>query len=253
MRNSIRLLVFFVSLIAVNSVLAVDIDRLMESGNDFYEQGQFADAIREYEKILDTDMASTALYYNLGSAYFNEKIYGRAILNFEKAQQLSPRDPDVLHNLEFTKLFLKDRFDLPEPMPFVGWFMDLRKSLSVRELRWLEMLFFSLFVIGIVLYRLFRERSYTSVLLPATIGLGFMLLLTGGWLVDRSISMDEKHAVLLTREANVSSAPIPGSSTLFVIHEGTTAKILDATDTWYEIKLMDGKTGWIINEAVGIF
>jgi tetratricopeptide (TPR) repeat protein len=198
-------------------------------------------------------MVSTALHYNLGCAYFSQKKYGKAILQFEKARQLSPRDPDVLHNLEYSKLFLKDRFDLPEPMVFVAWFKELRQSLSLAELKLLEEILFSLLILGVMIYRLSSASSLRRVLWPATLITGILFLLMGGWLIERSLSMDEKHAILLIDKAEVSSAPIPGASTLFIIHEGTSAEILDATESWYEIRLEDGKTGWIIHEAVGLY
>ncbi len=241
------------SLIIFSSVFAVDVEGLMIQGNIHYEKGEFEHAISSYEKVIATDMVSTALYYNLGCAYFSEKEYGKAILQFEKARQLSPRDEDVLHNLQYAKLFLKDRFDLPEPMPFIAWFKSLRKSLSLAELKFLEEILFGLLILGIIAYRLTRGNSMGRVIMPFTIGISVMFLIVGGWLIDRSVALNERHAVLLVEEAEVTSAPIPGSSTLFVIHEGTTAEILDATDAWYELRLEDGKTGWIIHEAVGLF
>lgn len=246
----IRVLLLFLML---SSVWAVDVQGLMDQGNSFYEKGEFESAIASYEKVLATEMVSPALHYNLGCAYFSEKQYGRAILQFERARQLSPRDPDILHNLEYARLFLKDRFELPEPMPLIAWFKALRTSLSLAELKFMEQVLFSLLIFGIVLYRLTRNRSLGRVIMPISIFLGIMLFIVGGWLIDRSLSLNEKHAILLVDEAEISSAPIPGSSTLFVIHEGTSAEILDATDAWYELRLEDGKTGWINHEAVGLY
>ena len=237
----------------LNSVFAVDVEGLMAQGNSKYESGEFESAIRLYEKVLATDRVSAALHYNLGCAYFSEKMYGQAILQFEKARRLSPRDPDVVHNLEYSKLFLKDRFDLPEPMPIVVWVRELRQSLSLGELKFLEEILFSLLILGTILYRLSGGHALRRVVLPTTLVTGMLFLVMAGWLVDRTISLDEKLAILLVDEAAVSSAPIPGASTLFVIHEGTSAEILDATDAWYELRLEDGKTGWIIHEAVGLY
>ncbi len=251
MRNSLMSSLLLLAMLS--SVFAVDVQGLMDQGNSYYEKGEIESAIASYEKVLATDMVSPALHYNLGCAYFSEKEYGKAILQFEKARQLSPRDPDILHNLQYSRLFLKDRFELPEPMPFIAWFKALRKSLSLAELKFLEEVLFSLLILGIALYRLTRRSPMGRVFLPVSIVLGILLLVVGGWLIDRSISLNEKHAVLLVDEAEVTSAPIPGSSTLFVIHEGTSAEILDATDAWYELRLEDGKTGWIIHEAVGLY
>ena len=253
MMKALHLGLLMLMVMMVTPLQAADVEGLMAKGNDLYEAGEFEEAIQIYEKALATDRASTSLYYNLGCAYFSEKNYGQAILNFEKARQLSPRDADVRHNLEYTKLFLKDRFDLPEPMPFVAWFQSLRGSVSVEELKLFEQIVFVLLILGIVGYRLLRDKSLGRAFLVTAILGGVLLLVLGGWLVDRALSMDKQSAVLLVAEANVTSAPIPGSSTLFVIHEGTSAQILDATDGWYELRLADGKTGWIEHEAVGIY
>ncbi len=249
-RSLIIVLSFFMGLSTVN---AVDFDGLMKSGNKYYEQGHFTKAIEEYEKILTADGNSPTLHYNLGCAYFNQQVYGKAILHFEKARQLNPRDQDILHNLEYSKLFLKDHLELPKPMPLVAWFSKARLILSYAELKNWETVFFILLIIGIVLYRIYRDSPFAKRLLLGVTIVGVLFLLTAGWLVDRSISGKNKHAILLVSEANISSAPVPGSSTLFVIHAGTGAEILDATDTWYEIRLPDGKTGWVLHEAVGIY
>ncbi len=235
------------------SALSVDVEGLMRQGNNFYEKGDFTAAIESYEKILESDRNSSALHYNLGCAYFSEKEYGKAILHFEKARKLSPRDQDILHNLEYAKLFLKDRFDLPEPMPFVAWFKHVRQSLSLAELKFWEELLFGLLILSIIAYRRSWASSIRNVLTPLMILLVISFSLMGGWLIDRAVSLDEKQAVLLVDEAEVKSAPIAGSSTLFVIHEGTSAEIFDATDAWYELRLKDGKTGWISHEAVGLY
>jgi len=234
-------------------LLAVDAPGLMTRGNAAYESGDFPAAIAAYEKILASDLESAEVYYNLGCAYFSEASYGRAILNFEKARQLSPRDPDVVHNLEYSKLFLKDRFDLPEQMLLIAWFKNIRSSLSLTELKQLEQILFLLLMGGIILTRFLKGHRLSSTVMTITIILAVLFAGTGGWLLDRVLSLDEKRAILLVDQTEVSSAPLSGSNTLFVIHEGTSGKILDATDSWYEIRLDDGKTGWIPHEVVGLY
>ncbi len=243
----------FSLLLVVSLGYAVDYTSLMQSGNTHYENSEFDQAALDYEKILAADGESSTVYYNLGCAYFNQKEYGQAILNFEKAKKLAPRDEDVQHNLEFSKLFLKDRFELPEPMPLVAWFTDLRQSLALRELRIVEIACFILLILSILIYRMLRNNPAGKSVLVLVYLLGLLFILSAGWLWERTLASEAKSVVLLVDEANISSAPIAGSSTLFVIHEGTSAEIIDATDAWYEIRLPDGKTGWIIHEAVGIY
>jgi tetratricopeptide (TPR) repeat protein len=225
----------------------------MQSGNRFYEQGEYEKAVREYEKILNADLHSAILHYNLGCAYFNLEMYGKSILHFEKAKILKPRDADINHNLRFTKLFLKDRFDTPEPMPLVKWFINTRNSLSISELRGLEIISFILLVSMILVQRFLLGRGGETVRIPALVIASMLFVFTSGWLLDRTLSLKETNMVVLADEIPITSAPVPGSSTLFVIHEGTSGLILNTTDTWYEIRLPDGKSGWIPHEAVDTF
>lgn len=233
--------------------LSIDYQALMAAGNRAYEQGDFDEAIVQYEKILAADRSSESLHYNLGCAYFNKKIYGSAILHFEKARQLKPRDADIQHNLEYTKLFLKDRFELPEPMPLVAWFTTLRGSLSMAELQHVEMTLFGLLILSLVALRLLRGGRFTRMLSIIAMVVGLFFLGAAGWEFERALALDQQHGVLLVEQSNVNSAPIAGSSTLFVIHEGTSGEILDATDAWYKIRLPDGKTGWVRHEVLGLY
>ena len=243
----------FLLMTVVSSVLPADLDRLMMQGNDHYANLEFQAAISVYEKILSSGSTSTALHYNLGCAYFSLKEYGEAILHFEHARQLSPRDADVLHNLEYAKLFLKDRFELPEPMPVIAWIKTLRQSLSMGELKLIEQILFLLLIIGIILYRLLDDHRLQRALGMSSVVLALLFLMMTGWLVDRVNTRGAQRGILLVEDAEITSAPIPGASTLFIIHEGTSGEILDATDSWYELRLDDGKTGWVMHEAVGLY
>src|SRR4029077_19623718 len=46
---------------------------------------------------------SGPVYFNLGNAYFRAGNPGRAILNYERARRLMPRDPDLHANLGFAR------------------------------------------------------------------------------------------------------------------------------------------------------
>jgi len=248
-----KTLVSLAVLLLASNLFAVDAQSLMQAGNESYKAGAYAEAIINYEKILVAEKTSADLHYNLGCAYFNEEYYGQAILHFEKAHQLSPRDEDIQHNLDYSKLFIKDKFDLPQPMPLVAWFMAARSALSLDEIKKLEMILFALLILSSVAFLLTRHSQINRIMAAIVLFSLALLLISGGWLWDRTRALDQKHGVVLVEEVSVTSAPTSGSSTLFVIHEGTSGEILDATDAWYKIRLADGKTGWVNNEVLGIY
>ena len=49
-------------------------------GNRQYKNGKYEDAVESYEKCLKLHARSSAVYYNLGNAYFQAGDLGRAIL-----------------------------------------------------------------------------------------------------------------------------------------------------------------------------
>jgi SH3-like domain-containing protein len=58
--------------------------------------------------------------------------------------------------------------------------------------------------------------------------------------------------IILKDEIETISAPQEGSTTLFIIHEGTKVKIIGRDNEWLKIELIDGKQGWVNAEAIGI-
>ena len=84
---------------------------LMAEANAQYERGEYADAAQQYEALIDSGYEDAALYYNLGNAYFKNGDLGRAVLNYLRAEELSPRDPDIRANLEFARARTVDRVE----------------------------------------------------------------------------------------------------------------------------------------------
>ena len=54
-----------------------------------------------YEQALEVGGASGAVLFNLGNAYFKQSRLGPALLNYERARRLLPRDPDIAANRAF--------------------------------------------------------------------------------------------------------------------------------------------------------
>lgn len=74
-----------------------------DSANQVMSAGNFAGAAAAYENILSIEGMNAAVLYNLGSAYHRLGQYGPAILAYERARLLTPRDPDLLSNLAITR------------------------------------------------------------------------------------------------------------------------------------------------------
>ncbi len=74
-----------------------------DDANQQFKSGNFAGAAATYEKIIAAEGPRASVYYNLGNSYQQLKQYGPAILAYERAQLLTPRDPDLLANLALAR------------------------------------------------------------------------------------------------------------------------------------------------------
>ena len=79
--------------------------------NEAYAAGDYREAAEELHSLLEKGVVSSALLYDLGNAHAKDGRPGPAILAYECALSLAPRDPDILANLRQTR----SAANLPEP------------------------------------------------------------------------------------------------------------------------------------------
>ena len=84
---------------------------LMAEANGRYERGEYAEAAQVYEALIDLGYRDAAVYYNLGNAYLESGDLGQAVLNYLRAEELSPRDPDLLANLALARSRTVDQLE----------------------------------------------------------------------------------------------------------------------------------------------
>ncbi len=74
-----------------------------DDANQQFKSGDLAGAAAAYEKIIEAEGPRASVYFNLGNSYQQLKQYGPAILAYERARLLTPRDPDLLANLALAR------------------------------------------------------------------------------------------------------------------------------------------------------
>jgi len=84
------------------TVLAAAPAAFDQANRDFHD-GRFSAALVSYEKLLADEGPRAAIYYNLGNCHQRLGQYGSAILAYERARLLTPRDPDLLANLALAR------------------------------------------------------------------------------------------------------------------------------------------------------
>ena len=79
--------------------------------NRAYKNDQFQKAVDGYLKLIENGFENGHIYYNLGNAYYRIGDLGRAILFFERARLLIPRDDDLIFNLSHARNQTVDAID----------------------------------------------------------------------------------------------------------------------------------------------
>ena len=216
-----------------------------------YARGQYQQAIKDYEALLKQG-AAPELYYNLGNAYYRTENITRAVLNYERALLLSPGDRDIRFNLQIANSKTIDKIVPESEMFFFTWYRSLVNLMSVDGWAVTALVSLALVVVLLLVY-LFSSR----------IGLrkvgffgGFALLVLFvfsnifAW-QQRQELLHRKGAIVMTPSVTVKSTPAQNGTDLFVLHEGTKVTITDdSMKGWKEIRIADGKEGWIESKKI---
>ena len=215
-------------------------------GDSAYIRQQYQQAIADYEALLKQGV-SADIYYNLGNAYYRTDNITRAVLNYERALLLSPGDRDIRFNLQLARSKTIDKITPESEMFFVTWYRTLVNVMSVDG--WARMSLVSLaLAIILALCYLFMSRVWMQK--TGFFGALLMLML---FAVSNIFAWQQKDqlvnrtgAIVMSPAVQVKSTPSKNGTDLFILHEGTKVEITDSSmKEWKEIRIADGKEGWI--------
>jgi len=224
-------------------------DSEFDAGLAAYQNSQWDAAIQSWESITARGETSGALEFNLGNAYFRKGDVPRAILHYERARKLLPRDNDVKQNLVLANRGIVDQILPQVRLELWNYFDGLRDTLSPRVLLWLIVVTNLSLVLALALYR-FGRGSYQKLLRQTIVGTTCALCLATGWYVWRSASFADDHAIVMAEKTDVYSSPAETSTQLLSLHEGTKVKLGETLSEWIEVELADGRKGWMPKQDV---
>ena len=216
-----------------------------------YVRGEYQQAIKDYEALLKQG-ASADLYYNLGNAYYRSENITRAVLNYERALLLSPGDRDIRFNLQIAQAKTIDKIVPESEMFFFTWYRSLVNLMSVDAWARTALVSLTLVIILLLVY-LFSDRIWLRKIgFFGGIALLVLFVLSNvfAWQQKQNL-LYRKGAIVVTPSVTVKSTPAQNGTDLFILHEGTKVTITDASmKDWREIRIADGKVGWIESKQV---
>ncbi len=222
-----------------------------ETGNKYYEQGDFQSAIMTYQKVESAGIESSALYYNLGNGYFKSGDLGRAILYYHRAKRLNPSDPDVLNNLEFAGRFTTMRMEGVELNPIDAFLKSVVGRYQLKSLGWLASGFF-IFFVGLLILRYGLQINFIGLNSAIALALIFLVLSAGLTTFKYRTEFLNKLAVVIAQETTVYSGPSTNSDLEFEGAPGLVVEIVKESGDFYDVLFENKRRGWIKKDLVAV-
>jgi tetratricopeptide (TPR) repeat protein len=227
-----------VAFLGPRPLLADDAVPTFEAANKLYEQGKYADAITNYQKLLEERQVSAAVYFNLGNACFKSGQTGQAIVYYRLAQRLAPRDPDIRANLRFVRETVGGA-----PAPGGRW----QRWLNLLTLNELTLVTAAvLWVWLLVLAAGEWQRQWLPALRVYRRWGAVLVVLLLAWLgivADKRLGISS--AVVIAKEASVRYGPLEEAQSFYRARDGAEFEILDRKDGWLQVQDASKRVGWM--------
>ena len=200
-----------------------------------------------YEKILAGGHESGNLYFNLGNAYFKTGDVGRAVLEYERALRLIPRDPDLHANLGYARESSGDADATPLWARLV---LPLASRASSDELLTTGAACLWLLCASLIVGRLVPRAARSG--RAAAIACAVLLVWVGASATYRLATVDlPRYAVVVAgADTDVRFEPSASGTTHFDTKPGAVLRLLGEREGWAQVARSDGKRGWIARDAI---
>ncbi|WP_277120921.1 tetratricopeptide repeat protein [Bacteroides ndongoniae] len=222
-------------------------------GDSAYIKNDYKSAIQIYEALLEKGEAAE-VYYNLGNCYYKTNDIAKSILNYERALLLDPGNTDIRVNLEMARAKTVDKITPIPDIFFVAWIKSLINCLSVDAWAKCGILFFILFLVAVALFFFSKQASLKKGGFIGGIVFLILVVLSNVFASQqKAVLVNRNAAIVLVPSVTVRSTPSESGTSLFILHEGSKVELKDnSMREWKEIRLEDGKVGWVPTSSIEV-
>ena len=247
MASAIVFLLSAVTGLSAQNLSGTTLQAGFREANRAYSQGEYKSALQGYRDLLERSGSSAGLNYNAGCAALKAGELGYAVVYFNRAARLAPRDPDIRENLEFVQALTRPE-ELEESTGNVVFLYvsSLVLSLSTYEVSLLQLGFLLIFTLGAVLLSSGAAGGIRRGALIIT-SAGLLLLLINSVVLGVHIYRFNQltEAVVIQRDAEALSGPGEDNTRVLVIPEGTVVRVRENRGEWDLVSLPSGRSGWL--------
>lgn len=236
-------------------------NEILHMADSAYNARNYRTALSLYNKVLDTNGASSSLYYNIGNTHYRIGNVGQAIVAYERALRLDPSHEDARANLEFVNSRLKG---LPQDNSsfLTNIHNDVVAQASANTWSCIALVLF-LLVLGFVSLYFFgsgavwRKTGFFGGIIMMVL---FVYAFVIAWETAAAVNRHDV-AVVITQNAHLTSNPGTSKNKdekTVSIPEGSKVEIIDSLATptdpvapmWYNVALNSNTHAWIASTDV---
>ena len=240
-----RLLVFALLLFPL-ALHADNTDANLDAANQAYTSGNYEQAARLFQQLIDTRGYSAPLCFNLANAEARSGHPGLAILNYERARYLAPGDADIDHNLQLARKQAGLESDS------YRWWQIVLRSLTIDQ--WIAIVDGWLALIALaVLANAFSAFLTSRLHLPLPVlkkivkgvlfvGIPCFLFFSYVALIAAPLRIE---GVVIAKEATLRLSPFDSAERIGSLPEGELVTVEQRHNDYLSIEGRDNHFGWV--------
>lgn len=233
-------------------------DILSSKGDSAYSADNYTLAESLYLQAMEVGGSSSALFYNLGNAYYRQGNLGKAIVNYERALKLDPTNADAKANLDFVNSKITDKqidsgsyldsvWDGTVGMFHADTWAVIALVLFAISLGALAVYIFSTAIVV-------KKASFFGGLIVFVVTVLAVII---SFAAANRVNSNN-YAIILPPSSQLSTSPREARSQAeqaFLLHEGTKVEIIDSISSqsegmWYEVMVGHGERAWVKSTEV---
>ena len=167
------------------SFLSYSTDSLFKTADTLFQNNKIEEAISVYKKILDKNLESSELYYNLGICYFKIQNYKLSQENFRKSLSINPSSEITKKRIIQTNIKLNTK-ETPQ-LFYIIWKNKISEICSTNTWILFSILSILIFLI-LFIFKLFFKKQVKSIYILFLIFLSVVMY----FFSSHKIKKDEK-------------------------------------------------------------
>jgi tetratricopeptide (TPR) repeat protein len=244
--KAVKLLLVLLITFSLFQVTIDNADDLSQEAETAYTKGDYREAAKLYQQMIDSGVRKAEVYFNLGNADYQLHDLGRALVNYRRAEQFIPRDEDLRLNIARVRA---QRVDAPNAYVAVGdqiaewesaWLSNLEAGRIVLFLWWISCgCFIAYFLIP------YHRKWARWGAIVSLIVLVFIGIVTG-----IRVIVDNTYAVIISSTASVLTGPDTKYMQIFELHAAGEVRIMERRNDWVRVQLPDLQEGWVKSDSI---